>query len=232
MSSQNKPTIVLVHGLWADGSCWSEVISRLHADGFEVISVQNPLTSLPDDIAAVQRALARVEGDAILVGHSWGGFVISAAGGDERVKGLVYVAALVPDTGDTLNSLAEKFAAPVLFSHLNTVNDYIWIKKSGIPKFAGDVSQQQQDLIYATQGPANSAMLDAALQSDPAWKRKPSWYVLAQEDGAVNPDLQRFMSERIGAVVVEVKSSHVPMISHPDVVFDLIRKAAEGSQRA
>lgn len=222
----SKPSIVMVHGLWADGSSWSEIIPPLQAEGYNVIAVQNPLTSLADDVAAVKRALDRADGPAVLVGHSWGGFVITAAGTDERVKALVYVAALGPDTGDTGSSLSAKFATPPLFSHLAVVNGYIWLNKEAIPHFAGDTSKAQQDLIFATQGPANAALFEAKIEGVPAWKSKPSWYVVAKDDGTINPDQERFMAKRMGSTTVEVSSSHVPMISHPEVVVDLIKKAA------
>ncbi len=229
MSLSGNPSILFIHGLWADGSCWSEVIPPLQGEGYNVIAVQNPLTSLQDDVAAVKRALDRVGGPAILVGHSWGGFVITASGTDERVKGLVYVAALGPDTGESVLSAAAKFEPAPVFKHVAVVDGYIWLNKEAIPHFAGDVSQHQQDLILATQGPANAAMLDAKLEGDPAWKTKPSWYVVAQSDQTIAPAQERFMSKRMGATTVEVDSSHVPMISHPDVVIGLIRKAAQAS---
>ena len=226
MTAINKATVVFVHGLWADGSCWNEIIPTLQKDGFTVVSVQNPLTSLQDDVAAVDRALNRANGPVILVGHSWGGFVITHAGNHDRVKALVYVAALGPDTGESLNDLAGKFESPPLFAHLDVAEGYIWVNEAGIPAFAGDLSKDQQSLIHATQGPANASLMGAALEPAPAWKSKPSWYVLAQADGAINPDLQRFMSQRMNATTVEVNSSHVPMISQPQVVLDAIYNAA------
>ena len=231
MTTNNKPNIVLVHGLWADGTCWSEVIPALQADGYNVISVQNPLSSLQDDVDAVKRALDRANGPVVLVGHSWGGFVITAAGLDERVQSLVYVAALGPDSGESLASLSAQYTAPPIFSYLDVVDGYIWVNKNGIPAFAGDVSQAQQDLIYATQGPANGALMETKLEGTPAWKNKPSWYVVASDDGAINPELERFMAKRMGAETVEVKSSHVPMISQPQVVIDLIKKAADSASK-
>ena len=222
-----KPSIIFAHGLWADGSCWSDVIPALKADGYNVIAVQNPLTSLQDDVAAVKRALDRAGGPAILVGHSWGGFVITAAGTDERVKGLVYVAALGPDTGESVLSAAGKFDPTLVFKHIAVVDGYIWLNRDALPHFAGDLSELQQDLVHATQGPANAAMLETPLEGEPAWKTKPSWYVVAQKDETITPAQERFMSKRMGATTIEVDSSHVPMISHPDVVVGLIKKAAE-----
>jgi pimeloyl-ACP methyl ester carboxylesterase len=229
MAQSEKPSIIFVHGLWADGSSWSEVIPPLKAEGYNVIAVQNPLTSLQDDVAAVKRALDRAGGPAILVGHSWGGFVITAAGTDDRVKGLVYVAALGPDTGESVVSAASKFDPTLVFNHVAAVNGYIWLNRDALPHFAGDLSEHQQDVIHATQGPANAAMIETPLPGDPAWKTKPSWYVVAQKDQTITPEQERFMSKRMGATTIEVDSSHVPMISHPDVVVSLIKKAAEAS---
>jgi pimeloyl-ACP methyl ester carboxylesterase len=229
MAQSEKPSIVFVHGLWADGSSWSGVIPPLKAEGYNVIAVQNPLTSLQDDVAAVERALDRAGGPAILVGHSWGGFVITAAGTDDRVKGLVYVAALGPDTGESVVSAASKFDPTLVFKHVAAINGYIWLNRDALPHFAGDLSEHQQDLIHATQGPANAAMIETPLPGEPAWKTKPSWYVVAQKDQTITPEQERFMSKRMGATTIEVDSSHVPMISHPDVVVGLIKQAAEAS---
>ena len=229
MASIEKPSIIFVHGLWADGSSWSEVIPPLKAEGYNVIAVQNPLTSLQDDVAAVKRALDRAGGPAILVGHSWGGFVITAAGTDDRVKGLVYVAALGPDTGESVVSAASKFDPTPVFKHIAVVDGYIWLNRDALPHFAGDLSEQQQDLIHATQGPANAAMIETGLPGEPAWKTKPSWYIVAQKDETITPAQERFMSKRMGATTVEVDSSHVPMISHPDVVVGLIKQAADAA---
>jgi pimeloyl-ACP methyl ester carboxylesterase len=231
MPLSEKPSILFVHGLWADGSCWREVIPPLQADGYNVIAVQNPLTSLQEDVAAVKRALDRVGGPAILVGHSWGGFVITASGTDDRVKGLVYVAALGPETGESVVSAAAKFDPAPVFKHVAVVDGFIWLNRDALPHFAGDLSEHQQDLIHATQGPASAAMIETKLEGEPAWKTKPSWYVVAQNDQTITPAQERFMSKRMGATTVEVASSHVPMISHPDIVVGLIRKAAQASDK-
>jgi pimeloyl-ACP methyl ester carboxylesterase len=230
MPSSATPTLVLVHGLWADGSCWNAIIAPLQADGYRVISVQNPLTSLADDVAAVQRAIARAGGPVILVGHSWGGFVISAAGHDERVKALVYVAALGPDTGESLSSLGAKFQPMPIFSHLAVVDGYVWVESAGAKEFAGDLPQAQQDTMVATQGPANGAMLRSPLEGEPAWKSKPSWYLVASNDRTIDPEQERFMAQRMGATTVEVATSHVPMLSQPQAVVDLIRQAVQAAQ--
>jgi pimeloyl-ACP methyl ester carboxylesterase len=226
-----KPSIVLVHGLWADGSSYNEIIPPLQAAGYNVISVQNPLTSLQDDVAAVKRVLDRVGGSAILVGHSWGGVVITAAGVDDRVKGLVYVAALAPDTGESGNDLAAKYPPPLLVKHLAVVDNYIWVNKDGVQYFAGDLPQKTQDVLYATQGPANGGLLDTKLDQAPAWKSKPNYYVIGKKDNTINPDLERFLAKRMNAVAIEVDSSHVPMISHPAAVVQLIEKAAKAAEK-
>jgi pimeloyl-ACP methyl ester carboxylesterase len=230
MPGSAKPTIVFAHGLWADGSYWSEVITRLHAEGFNAIVVQNPLTSLEDDVSAVKRALDRAGGPVILVGHSWGGVVITASGTDERVKGLVYVAALAPDTGETGAQLSAKFESAPIFKHIAVVDGWIWLNRDAIPHFAGDLSESHQDLIYATQGPANAALFEAKVDV-PAWKNKPSWYIVALKDGTINTEQERFMAKRMGATTVELDSSHVPMISHPDAVVDIIKQAGEAATR-
>ena len=198
MPASARPTIVFAHGLWADGSCWSDVITRLHVEGFNAIAVQNPLTSLEDDVSAVKRALDRTgDGPVLLVGHSWGGVVITASGTDERVKGLVYVAALAPDAGETGAQLSAKFDPAPIFQHVSVVDGYIWLNRDAIPHFAGDLSELQQDLIYATQGPANASLFEAKVDV-PAGKSKPSWYVVAQKDGTINPEQERFYVETDG----------------------------------
>ena len=227
MPASEKPTVVFAHGLWADGSCWSEVITRLHTEGFNTIAVQNPLTSLEDDVSAIKRALDRAgDGPVILVGHSWGGVVITASGTDERVKGLVYVAALAPDSGETAAQLSAKFDPAPIFKHVAVVGGYIWLNRDAIPHFAGDLSEREQDLIYATQGPANAALFEAKVDV-PAWRNKPSWYVVALKDETINTEQERFVAKRMGATTVEVNSSHVPMISHPDAVVDIIKQASQ-----
>jgi pimeloyl-ACP methyl ester carboxylesterase len=226
-----KPSIVLVHGLWADGSCYNEIIPTLQAAGYNVIAVQNPLSSLADDVAAVKRALDRAGGPVVLVGHSWGGFVITAAGVDDRVKALVYIAALAPDTGENPTDLAAKYSTPALNAHLAVVDGTVWVNKDGVPFFAGDLPQKTQDTIYATQGPANGALFATKLDGAPGWKGKPTFYVVAKKDNTINPDLERFFAKRMGATTIEVGSSHVPMLSHPALVVDLIEKAAKAAEK-
>jgi pimeloyl-ACP methyl ester carboxylesterase len=221
-----KPSIVFAHGLWADGSCYSKVIPALEADGHQVVSAQNSLDTLEGDVATVTRALGRVSSPAVLVGHSYGGTVITAAGTDDRVAGLVYIAALAPDADETSQSLQDKFPATEIFAHIEVADGRIWMLPSGIGCFAGDLPQQEQDLVWATQGVPDADLFNQKLPGT-AWRTKPSWYVVANNDQTVNPELERFVAERMGAHTYDVDSSHVAMLSHPDFVLDVIRDAAK-----
>jgi pimeloyl-ACP methyl ester carboxylesterase len=221
-----KPSIVFAHGLWADGSCYSKVVPALEADGHQVVSAQNSLDTLEGDVATVTRALGRVRSPAILVGHSYGGTVITAAGTDDRVAGLVFIAALAPDADETSQSLQDKFPATEIFAHIEVADGRIWMLRSGIGCFAGDLPQQEQDLVWATQGVPDADLFNQKLPGT-AWRTKPSWYVVANNDQTVNPELERFVAERMGAHTYDVDSSHVAMLSHPDFVLDVIRDAAK-----
>jgi pimeloyl-ACP methyl ester carboxylesterase len=221
-----KPSIVFAHGLWADGSCYSKVIPALEADGHQVVSAQNSLDTLEGDVATVTRALGRVSSPAILVGHSYAGTVITAAGTDDRVAGLVYIAALAPDADETSQSLQDKFPATEIFAHIEVADGRIWMLPSGIGYFAGDLPEQEQDLVWATQGVPDADLFNQKLPGT-AWRTKPSWYVVANNDQTVNPELERFVAKRMGAHTYDVDSSHVPMLSHPDFVLDVIRDAAK-----
>jgi len=221
-----KPSIVFAHGLWADGSCYSKVIPALEADGHQVVSAQNSLDTLEGDVATVTRALGRVSSPAILVGHSYGGTVITAAGTDDRVAGLVYVAALAPDADETSQSLQDKFPATEIFAHIEVADGRIWMLPSGIGCFAGDLPEQEQELVWATQGVPDADLFNQKLPGT-AWRTKPSWYVVANNDQTVNPELERFVARRMGAHTYDVDSSHVAMLSHPDFVLDVIRDAAK-----
>ena len=220
-----KSSIVFAHGLWADGSCYSKVIPALQADGHQVVSAQNSLDTLEGDVAAVARALGRVSSPAILVGHSYGGTVITAAGTDDRVAGLVYIAALAPDESETSQSLQEQFPVTDIFSHIEIADGRIWMLPSGIGCFAGDLPEQEQKLVWATQGVPNADLFSQKLDGT-AWRTKPSWYIVANNDRTVQPDLERFVAKRMGAHTYDVDSSHVAMLSHPDFVLDVIRTAA------
>ena len=221
-----KPSIVFAHGLWADGSCYSKVIPALKADGHQVVSAQNSLDTLEGDVATVTRALGRVSSPAILVGHSYGGTVITAAGTDDRVAGLVYIAALAPDADETSQSLQDKFPATEIFAHIEVADGRIWMLPSGIGYFAGDLPEQEQELVWATQGVPDADLFNQKLPGT-AWRTKPSWYIVANNDQTVNPDLERFVAKRMGAHTYDVDSSHVAMLSHPDFVLDVIRDAAK-----
>jgi pimeloyl-ACP methyl ester carboxylesterase len=220
-----KSSIVFAHGLWADGSCFSKVIPALQADGHQVVAAQNSLDTLEGDVAAVTRALGRVSSPAILVGHSYGGTVITAAGTDDRVAGLVYIAALAPDEGETSQSLQEQFPVTDIFAHIEIADGRIWMLPSGIGCFAGDLPEQEQRLVWATQGVPDVDLFNQKLDGT-AWRTKPSWYIVANNDRTVQPDLERFVAKRMGAHTYDVDSSHVPMLSQPGFVLDVIRTAA------
>ena len=220
-----KASIVFAHGLWADGSCFSKVIPALQADGHQVVSAQYSLDTLEGDVAAVTRALGRVSSPAILVGHSYGGTVITAAGTDDRVAGLVYIAALAPDESETSQSLQEQFPATDIFAHIEIADGRIWMLPSGIGCFAGDLPEQEQQLVWATQGVPAADLFNQKLDGT-AWRTKPSWYIVANNDRTVQPDLERFVAKRMGAHTYDVDSSHVAMLAQPDFVLDVIRTAA------
>jgi pimeloyl-ACP methyl ester carboxylesterase len=233
MSSQRKPTIVFCHGIWADGSCFSKVIPTLQADGYEVIAVQYGLDSFEEDVATVKRTLNRVSSPVLLVGHSYGGATITAAGVDERVVGLVYVAAVAPDAGETVQNQLDKYPSDI-FTRVEVADGRAWMLPNGTEFFCGDLSAEEQKLVWATHyAPVFDLFHQQKLDANSiGWKSKPSWYVLATKDHTVHPDLQRWVSKRMGATVVEVDSSHVPMLSQPEVVIGVIRDAATSVQKS
>jgi pimeloyl-ACP methyl ester carboxylesterase len=230
--SMNKTlTIVFVHGLWADGSCWSKVITPLTDKGYKIISVQNPTTSLEDDVAATKRALDRADGDVVLVGHSWGGSVISEAGADPRVKALVYIAAYAPDKGETVGSLTESVPPTILPGFLQNANGYLTLSREGVAKaFAPDLSPKEQDLVYAVQPPAFQKVF-SGVGINTAWKTKPSWYVIASEDNTINPELEKRLAKRANAKTTILKSSHVAMLSKPNEVLEVILDAVNSASK-
>ena len=230
MSKQTRPSIVFAHGLWADGSCFGKLIPTLQAEGHEVIAAHYGLDALASDVAAAKSALGRVNSPAILVGHSYGGTLITAAGADPRVAGLVYIAALAPDADETSQSLQAKFPLTDVFSHIEVADNRIWLKPDGIVCLAGDLSEQEQKLVWATQGVPFPDLFTQKVEGT-AWRSKPSWFIVAKKDRTVHPELQRFVAKRMGATVVEADSSHVPMLSQPDLVLDVIRKAANAVQK-
>ena len=223
--TKTKKSIVFCHGIWADGSCFNKVIPTLQAEGFEVMSAQYGLNTAESDVAAAKATLARVNSPAILVGHSYGGSVITAAGTDERVAGLVYIAALAPDAGETSQSQLGQFPTTDVFSHVEVADGRLWLLPEGVACFAGDLSAEEQKVILATHY-APAADMFAKNAVGVAWKSKPSWYIVAKNDRTVHPELQRFVAKRMGATVTEVESSHVPMLSNPKIVIDVIRAAA------
>jgi pimeloyl-ACP methyl ester carboxylesterase len=222
---QTKPSIVFCHGIWADGSCFSKVIPPLQAEGHEVMAAQYGLDTLAGDVAAVKRTLGRVSSPAILVGHSYGGAVITAAGTDDRVAGLVYIAAVAPDAGETVEGQLNQFPTTEIFSHIEVGEGRVWMLPEGVKYFAGDLSEQEQKVVWATHY-APAADLFTQKLDGVAWKSKPSSYILATSDRTVHPELQRFLAKRMGATTYEVASSHVPMLSNPNLVIDVIRTAA------
>ena len=223
-----KPSIVLVHGAWADGTSWQHVIPLLERDGYTVTAVQNTLTSLPDDIATTKRVIDAQKGAVIVVGHSYGGMVITgAAAGNPNVQALVYIAAFAPDAGDTLGALGAKYpASPLLQAVAPDAAGFLSINREKFRAvFAHDVSIAEALVMAATQKPIASVAFEQA-PDNIAWKTIPSWYLVSQEDQAIPPELQRFMAKRMGARTTEIKASHVPFISHPSEVVKTIEAAA------
>src|SRR5271168_2998597 len=184
-----KPSIVFCHGIWADGSCFNKVIPSLQAEGYEVIAAQYGLDTPEADVAAVKRTLGRVSSPAILVGHSYGGSVITAAGTDDRVAGLIYISALAPDEDETSQSLQEQFPVTDIFAHIEIADGRIWMLPSGIGCFAGDLPEQEQSLVWATQCVPAADLFNQKLDGT-AWRTKPSWYIVANNDRTVNPELE------------------------------------------
>ncbi len=227
--TQPKPSIVFCHGIWADGSCFNKVIPTLQTDGHQVVAAQYGLDTLAGDVATVKRTLGRVSRPAILVGHSYGGSVITAAGTDDRVAALIYIAALAPDADETSQSQQAKFSVTDVFSHIEVADGRVWMKPQGVRAFAGDLPDAEQKIVWATHYAPAADLFNQKVDGT-AWKSKPSWYIVATQDRTVQPELQRFVSKRMGAKVTEVASSHVPMLSKPDLVTDVIRTAAKAVQ--
>jgi len=230
----SRPNIVLVHGAWADGSCWSGVIERLQAEGFQVRAPQFPLSSLADDVARLRQVLAFQDGPTIVVGHSYGGQIITALGPDvANVVGLVYVAAFGLDQGESLGALLSQGPVTPALAHLFTDSrGFGWLSEDDfVNHFAGDVDPTRAHVMYAVQQAlASSAFTD--VMGTPAWKSLPSWYLVALNDEALPPEAERQFADRMGATTVEVPSSHVAMVSHPQEVTDLIKAAVEACMAA
>jgi pimeloyl-ACP methyl ester carboxylesterase len=219
--------IVLVHGAWADGSSWSKVIPLLEAKGLHVVAVQNPLTSLANDVAATTRAIALQDGPVILVGHSYGGAVITEAGNDPKVAGLVFVAAFAPGDGESVASISKPYPAAPLGGELRPdAQGFLSVTPKGIAEdFAQDLPEKEKQILTATQGPTNAACFGATITTA-AWKTKPSWFVIAGNDRAIPPELERAEATMMKATSITVASSHVAMLSHPKEVAELIEQAA------
>jgi pimeloyl-ACP methyl ester carboxylesterase len=221
--------VVLVHGGFVDGSGWEGVYKALRKDGYKVAIVQNPTNSLADDVAVTKRTIAAQDGPVILVGHSYGGVVITEAGNDPKVAGLVYVAAFAPDKGESVSALIKdpQPGAPVP-PILPPQDGYLFLDKAKFPaSFAADVSEEAAAFMADSQVPWGVEALGGTI-SEPAWKKKPSWYLVSTEDKMIPPDAQRAMSKRAGSKVVEVKGSHAVYVSQPQAVASIIQKAAKG----
>lgn len=218
--------VVLVHGLFADGSCWLDVIGRLQAAGLNVTSVQNPLTTLPEAVAAAQRVLDRQDGPTVLVGHSFSGMIVTEAGVHPKVSALVYVAARAPDAGEDYPALAKKYPTPPASAGIVFDGDEGRLTEQAfLHDFAQDLPEARARQLYAVQQPFQKALLTGRT-TNAAWRSKPSFYAVSTQDRTINPDLERFMAKRMGATTIEVAASHVSLISHPDVIAELILKAA------
>lgn len=217
--------VVLVHGFYADGSCWSDVIGRLQQKGLNVRAVQNPLTTLADDVAATRRILDLQDGPTVLVGHSWGGMVISEAGIHPKVASLVYVAARAPDAGEDWAALGARYPKAPAAAGLIHADGHAWLSEEAFLKdFAGDVDPARARILFATQGQISDT-ISSSVTTQAAWRSKPTSYVVATKDRTIPPELQRFVAARMKAQTIEVPSSHVAMISHPKEVSDLILEA-------
>jgi len=218
--------VILVHGLFADGSSWSEVIPRLQAAGLNVTSVQNPLTTLPEAVASTVSVLARQEGPTVLAGHSFSGMIVTDAGVHPNVSAVVYVAARAPDAGEDYTALAKAFPTPPASAGLIFDGDEGRLSEEAFLRdFAGDLPEAKAKALYAVQWPFHKELL-AGKTTHAAWRSKPSWYAVSTEDRTINPELERFMAKRMGAETIEVKASHVSLISQPEAIANLILEAA------
>jgi pimeloyl-ACP methyl ester carboxylesterase len=218
--------IVMVHGLFADGSCWTEVIPRLQAAGLNVTSVQNPLTTFPEAVASAQRVLDRQDGPTVLVGHSFSGMIVTEAGVHPKVSALVYVAARAPDAGEDYTALANTYPTPPATAGIVFDGEEGRLTEAAFLRdFAGDLPKDRAKVLFAVQVPFQKALLQGRT-TQAAWRSKPSFYAVSTEDRTINPDLERFMAKRMGARTIELKSSHLSMISHPEAITALVLEAA------
>jgi pimeloyl-ACP methyl ester carboxylesterase len=219
--------IVLVHGAWADGSSWSKLIPLLQAKGLHAVAVQNPLSSIADDVASTNRLVNAQDGPVLLVGHSYGGAVITEAGNNPKVAGLVYVAAFAPDVGETLGGMAQKYPKSPLFSELQPIDDgYLLLTAKGVNEdFAQDLSPAEKGIVLATQGATQGAILSTPIKMA-AWHTKPSWFVIASNDRAISPEQEKSTAERMRSKTLTLATSHLPMLSQPQKVADFVIEAA------
>jgi pimeloyl-ACP methyl ester carboxylesterase len=218
--------VVLVHGAWADGSSWANVIPILQAAGLKVTAVQNPLTSLADSVAATRRALALQDGPTVLVAHSWGGTVISEVGTDPKVTSLVYIAARAPDANEDFVALSAKFPVGAVRGGIEEKDGFTRLSEDSFLKyFANGVDHDKAEVLYAVQWPT-AASIFAGRTTVAAWRSKPSWYAVSKDDQTINPDLERFLAKRMNATTVELDAGHLSLVSRPQEVANLILAAA------
>lgn len=231
-SSPSKPTVVLVHGAFADGTGWQHVIPLLERDGYTVIAVQNPLTSFGTDVGTTKRVIDAQQGPVILVGHSYGGAVITeAAAGSPNVKALVYIAAFAPEAGEAIGAFGEKYPAPLGAALKPDAAGFLYVDRAKFRElFASDVPATEASVMAAAQKPITGTVF-AATVTHASWRTIPSFYLVTQQDKAINPDLERFYAKRMGAKTVEVSSSHAVFVSHPNDVVQLIEQAASATAK-
>lgn len=219
--------VVLVHGFWADSSSYSAIIPLLQKAGYQVTAPQMSLSSLEEDVLAVKRTLDRLDGDCLLVGHSYGGVVITHAGTHPKVKGLLYIAAFAPGPGEKMAGLLAKYPPTPMVRFFDVHEGFVWMKKEGVrTAFAQDLPAEQTDMLWAVQKAPKGAIFET-LATAAAWKDKASWFIVATEDLAVPPELQRFEADRMNAETIEIAASHLPMLSKPAEVSGFIQEAAE-----
>jgi len=224
---QTVKNVVLVHGAWADGSSWSKIIPLLQAKGLNVTAVQNPLTSIADDVAATHRIINAQDGPVLLAGHSYGGAVITEAGMNPKVVGLVYVAAFAPEQGETLGGLAQNFPPTPAFSNIQPIEDgYLLLTPKGIREdFAQDLSDTEKNVMIATQAATQGAILSTPIKTA-AWHTKPSWFVIAANDRSISPEQEKSTAKRMGAKTLTVNTNHVAMLAEPEKVANFMIEAA------
>ena len=224
---QGIKNIVLVHGAWADGSSWSKVLPLLQAQGLHAVAVQNPLSSIADDVASTNRLINAQDGPVLLVGHSYGGAVITEAGNNPKVVGMVYVAAFAPEEGETLGGMAAKYPTPPAYSEFRQVDDgYLVLTEKGVREsFAQDLSPAEQGLVFAVQGATQGAILGTPIKKA-AWHSKPTWFVIASNDRTIAPEQEISTAKRMGAKTLTVASSHLAMLAKPEAVAAFVIEAA------